>query len=141
MSTQETAPDVSFDRLVRVYMKIRDAAQEVQRRYDAELEALKSQQSEVALALKDQMRAMGESTTSVKTQYGTAMLTKKTRYYASDWDDFKSFVLEHGAVDLFEKRIAQSNMATFLEENPGLVPPGLNSITEFDVSVRKPSAR
>jgi hypothetical protein len=28
-------------------------------------------------------------------------------------------------------------MSQFLEENPGLVPPGLNSFSEFDVSVRK----
>jgi len=29
-------------------------------------------------------------------------------------------------------------MATFLKANPALVPPGLNSSTEFDVSIRKP---
>jgi hypothetical protein len=32
-------------------------------------------------------------------------------------------------------------MAKFLEENPALMPPGLNSDTEFDVSVRKPSTK
>jgi hypothetical protein len=35
----------------------------------------------------------------------------------------------------------QGNMAKFLEENPSLLPPGLNSDTEFDVSVRKPSTK
>jgi hypothetical protein len=38
-----------------------------------------------------------------------------------------------------EKRIAQTNMAQFLEENPGVVPPGLNSMTEYAISVRKPT--
>jgi hypothetical protein len=66
-------------------------------------------------------------------------LTEKSRFYTQDWDSFKHFVVEHDAVDLLEKRIHQSNMAKFLEENPSLVPPGLNSDTEFDVSVRKPS--
>jgi len=40
---------------------------------------------------------------------------------------------------LLEKRIAQGNMAKFLEENPGLLPPGLNSNTEYGISVRKPT--
>jgi hypothetical protein len=48
-------------------------------------------------------------------------------------------VIDNHALELFEKRIAQSNMAQFLEENPGVVPPGLNSTSEFDISVRKPT--
>jgi len=38
-----------------------------------------------------------------------------------------------------EKRIAQTNMATFLADNPSLVPAGLNSTTEYAISVRKPT--
>jgi hypothetical protein len=47
--------------------------------------------------------------------------------------------MQHDALDLLEKRIAQTNMATFLEENPGVYPPGLNTTTEYQISVRKPS--
>jgi hypothetical protein len=79
--------------------------------------------------------------TSVRTDQGTVVLSVKTRYSTSDWDSFKSFVMEHDALDLFEKRIAQTNMKQFLEENPGVVPPGLNSNAEYDISVRKPSAK
>jgi hypothetical protein len=101
------------------------------------VEALKAQQDEIKFAMKDQMKAMGVK--SVQTQFGTVSLVTKTRYTTQDWDSFKRFIVEHEVVDLLEKRIAQSNMASFLEENPTLVPPGLNSTTEFDISVRKPS--
>jgi hypothetical protein len=67
-------------------------------------------------------------------------LTEKTRYYTQDWDSFKRFVIENDAVDLLEKRVAQTNMKTFLQENPTMVPPGLNSDTEIDVSIRKATA-
>jgi hypothetical protein len=67
------------------------------------------------------------------------VLSTKTRFNTNDWDSFKQFILAHEAVDLLEKRIAQGNMATFLEENPGLVPPGLNSHSEYAISVRKPT--
>jgi hypothetical protein len=56
---------------------------------------------------------------------------------AQDWDAMKRFIIDHDAVDLLEKRIAQKAMSEFLTDNPGVVPPGLNTMTEVDVSVRK----
>lgn len=130
MSSENTLP---MDRLAKIYMKMRRAIQEQEK----QIETLKAQQAEVALAMKEQMRATGS--TSMKTEYGTVMLSTKTRYYTNDWDGFKTFLLQNSALDLVERRIAQSNMAQFLEANPGLVPPGLNSDTEYTVSVRKPT--
>ena len=75
------------------------------------------------------------------TDHGTVVLSEKTRFYTQDWESFKTFVVAQDAVDLLERRIHQGNMAKFLEENPALMPPGLNSDTEFDVSVRKPSTK
>ncbi len=130
---------VPLDRLTRVYMKMRARIKEIEAEYDAKLEELKVQQQEVKNAIKDQMLAQGSR--SVRTDFGTVVLSEKTRFYTQDWDSFKRFVIEQEAVDLLERRIHQSNMAAFLEENPALHPPGLNSDTEFDVSVRKPSAK
>lgn len=126
-----------MDKLARIYMKMRLAIQEIEREYDTKIEALKGQQQEVKNAMKDQMLASGSK--SVRTDHGTVMLTEKRRFYTQDWDSFKKFVVDQEAVELLERRIHQTNMAKFLEENPSLVPPGLNSDTEFDISVRKPS--
>jgi len=126
-----------MDKLVRVYIKIRNRIQKLTQDYEAQVEELEAQKSEIASAMKDQMLALGSTT--LRTDAGTIMLGKKTRYYTDDWDSFKHFMVENDAIDLLEKRIAQTNMKTFLEENPGLVPPGLNSNTEYAVSVRKPS--
>jgi D-mannonate dehydratase len=126
-----TVEAIPLDKLVAIHAKIK-ARQE---KLDAELAELEEARTEVRLAIKDQMKALG--LTSVQTSYGTVSLSKKTRYNTQDWDSFKAFVLEHQVVDLLEKRIAQANIAQFLEENPGVVPPGLNSITEFDIRVTK----
>jgi len=130
----EEAPAVEaipLDKLVAIHAKIK-ARQEL---LDKQLADLEEQREEIRMAIKDQMKALG--LTSVKTSFGTVSLTKTTRYNTQDWDSFKAFVLEHQVVDLLEKRIAQSNMAQFLEENPGVVPPGLNSVTGFDIRVTK----
>jgi len=132
---QESA--VPLDKLAHVYRKIREKIDALTKEYDTQVETLKAQQEEIKFAMKDQMKTMGVK--SVQTTYGTVSLVTKTRYSTQDWDSFKRFVIEHEVVDLLEKRIAQTNMANFLEENPTLVPPGLNSMTEFDITVRKPS--
>ena len=49
-----------------------------------------------------------------------------------------NFIVEHAAPQLLEKRIAQKNMSEFLEQNPGMIPPGLNTMAEITVSVTKP---
>jgi hypothetical protein len=136
MTTEETIP---LDKLARVYRKIRDKIQVLTKEYETQVEELKAQQSEIQSAMKDQMLALGSS--SIKTSEGTIILAQKVRYYTEDWDSFKSFVLENDALDLFEKRIHQTNMVAFLDENPGVVPAGLNSMTEYTVSVRKPTSK
>jgi nitrogen-specific signal transduction histidine kinase len=128
---------IPMDKLAKVYRKMAARIQELTQAYENEVEELKRQQDTVKIALKDQMLALGVS--SVRTDQGTVVLSTKTRYNTQDWDSFKTFVLQHEAVDLLEKRIAQTNMSTFLEENPGLVPPGLNSVSEYAISVRKPT--
>ena len=101
----ETVP---MDKLARIYIKIRNRVQELNQEYETQLEELKAQQAEIANAIKDQMLALGSTT--IKTDSGTIMLNKKTRYNTSDWDEFKRFMVEHDAIDLLEKRIAQTNM-------------------------------
>ena len=131
--------NVPLDKLAKVYIRIRDVIQEKTREFEAEIEALKEQQDAVKTEMKDRLLSLGM--TSSKTAAGTIILSQKTRYYAQDWDAMKVFIREHDALDLFEKRLAQKNMEQFLTDNPGVVPPGLQTQTEYDIGVRKPTAK
>lgn len=128
---------IPMDKLAKVYRKMAAKIQELTTEYDSKIEEIKRQQDAVKTALKDQMLVMGVN--SVRTDNGTVVLSTKTRYQTQDWDSLKEFIKQHDAIDLLEKRIAQTNMATFLEENPGVFPPGMNSTTEYQISVRKPT--
>lgn len=128
---------IPIDKLARVYRKIKSEIDTLTQEYDTKLESLKAAQDEIKFAMKDQMQALGVK--SVQTAFGTVSMVHKTRYSTQDWDSFKRFIIEHDVVDLLEKRIAQGNMAKFLEENPGSVPPGLNSFSDFEIRVTKPS--
>jgi hypothetical protein len=135
--SETEAPSIPMDKLARVYRKMQTRIQEMTAAYETEVEVLKAQQETVKNALKDQMLALGVK--SVNTTEGTVILSTKVRYSTQDWDSFKEFMKENDAIDLLEKRIAQTNMANFLRDNPTLVPPGLNSNSEYSVSVRKPT--
>lgn len=131
--------EIPLDKLAKVYLRMRDKLQELTREYESQAEEVKNQMDLVKGSMKDRLLALGA--TSSKTTAGTIILSQKTRYYAQDWDAMKQFIRDNDALDLFEKRLAQTNMATFLEQNPGVVPPGLQTQTEFDVSVRRPNAK
>lgn len=128
---------VPLVKLARVYRKMQARVQELTQAYETEVEAIKAQQDQLKTAMKDQMLASGMK--SVNTDAGTVVLSTSTRYSTTDWDSFKEFIKQHDAIDLLEKRIAQKNMSMFLEENPGVLPEGLNSFTEYNISVRKPT--
>ena len=121
--------EINIDKLVSIHAKIKAKMDSL----DKQLAELEEQRVEVRVAIKDMMKEQNLQT--VRTTSGTVSLMTKTRYNTQDWDSFKKFIIEHEVPDLLEKRIAQGNMATFLEENPGVLPPGLNSITEFDIRV------
>lgn len=137
MSDPTTPDTTGMDTLAQVYIKIRNRVNELTRAYETEYENLKGQQEIVANAMKEKMLALG--VTSVRTNEGTAILSTSTRYFTTDWEAFKTFVKDHDALDLFEKRIHQRNMKQFIDENPTELPQGLNAETEYTVSVRKPT--
>ena len=127
---------IPIDKLTKIYRKIKAQIDQLTQEYDTQVEVLKASQDEIKFAIKDQMKALGVS--SVKTEFGTVSMANKTRYSTQDWDSFKAFIVEHDVVDLLEKRIAQLNMAKFLEDNPGVVPPGLNAFSDFEIRITKP---
>jgi hypothetical protein len=128
---------IPLDKLAKVYRKIRDRIGKLTQEYETQVEELKAQQQEISSAMKDILMSTGQK--SANTAEGTIILGTKTRFTTNDWDSFKKFVLEHQVVELLEQRIAQRNMAQFLEDNPTLVPPGLDQATEYTITVRKPS--
>jgi predicted nuclease with TOPRIM domain len=137
VDTQEGV--IPLNKLARIYRRIRTKMQEMEKEHERAIAELEAQRDEVANAMKEQLLASGSK--SVRTDEGTVMITERKRFYASDWEEMKTFILENEAIDLLEKRISQTNMAQFLEQNPDKVPAGLNSVTSFEVTVRKPTGK
>jgi hypothetical protein len=126
---------MSVDKLTRVYIKIRDARAELAAKFKTEDDALVEQLDVVKRGLLNYCAEHGVE--SVRTSEGMFYRTTKTRYWTSDWESMHKFVLEHEVPEFFEKRLNQSAVKQFLEDNPEVVPPGLNTDVEYVVTVRK----
>jgi hypothetical protein len=127
--------DISVDKIVEVYIKIRDARDEARKEAD-KIEADFASQLDV---LEQQMLDVCKSTgaTSLKTPSGTIMQSVKKRYWTNDWEKFYDFLFEHNVPELLERRIHQTNIKQFLEENPDMLPLGLNVEAEHSITVRR----
>ena len=127
--------DISTDKLAEIYIKIRDKRAELKEQYEAEDEGLKAQQEMLADKMLDICK--DNNADSIKTPAGTIIRKVDTRYWTTDWDSMYQFIQEHDAYPLLEKRIHQTNLKQFLEENPELLPAGLQADRKYTVVVRR----
>lgn len=130
-----TAQDISLEDLTKAYIKIREARAKLLKDYEAKDAGMKEQLDMIQSALLGFCKS--SAIDSVKTKYGTVSRVIKERFWCTDWDSFKTFVKENDALELFEKRIHQTNMKQFMETNPEMRPPGMNIDREFSIVVRK----
>ena len=129
--TEETAPPVPTEKLVRVYLKMK-AAKEA---HEVEVKKIDAQMVQIKAALLDYLKTQNLET--ARTAEGLFYRSIKKRYTTNNWEAMGKFVLEHQVPELYEKRLHQGNIQQFLEEHPDLLPPGLNVDSEYTITVRK----
>jgi hypothetical protein len=128
---------VDLNSMAATYIKIRDKRNDLRRAYEADDVVLANDMQ----VLESEMLAVCKQSNaeSIRTSAGTIIRSIKSRYTTSDWDSMYRFIQEHDAYGLLEKRLHQTHMKQFLEENPELLPMGLNVDREYTVVVRRPT--
>jgi len=131
----EVAERPDLDKLTAIYLKIRDTRAENKREFENVDKDLEEQQKMLAEQMLDSCKELGAD--SIKTPHGTIIRSVKSKYWTGDWDSMYNFIKEHGAFGLLEKRLHQTNMKDFLNENPDVMPMGLNVENEYTIVVRR----
>ena len=137
MTTEQpqVAGGVPVEKLTKAYIKIRDAKAALKAEFDKEEQKLQEKLDTVKRALLDYCKDHGVE--SVRTGAGMFYRSTKTRYWTNDWDSMNRFILEHQVPEFYEKRLNQTSVRQYLEENPDVLPPGLNTDSEYVITVRK----
>ena len=130
--------EVKLDSLVETYLAIRNERDKLSREHDAKDKELSNDLAQIEQVLLNSCNEVGAD--SIRTGAGTVIKSTKENFVCGDWDNFKQYVMQHDAIELLQQRIHQTNFKEFLSgrEDEGL-PPGLSSMREFKVTVRKPS--
>lgn len=123
------------DILAGIYIKIRDAEAKLTADYEEKKEELRSQRDVVSAQLLEICAA--NNATSIKTTAGTIMRKVDTRYWTNDWESMYAFIKENDVYGLLERRIHQTNLKQFLEENPDKLLMGLQADSKYTISVRR----
>ena len=131
---------VNTEDLVATYIAIRTQRDMLLREYEAADKALKVELDEIAAALLVTCNDINAD--SIRTKNGTVMRKLSERFYCTDWEHFRKFESENSDYDFRERRIHQGNFRQFMSEHKddGL-PPGINVLREFDISVRKATSK
>ena len=123
--------DVNADRLAKIYVKIREKRLALEK----QVQELQDQQELVAREILDICKEQG--TMTMRTEHGTISRRTNTRYWTSDWESMHKFILDHQMPELLEKRVSQSTMKQLLDENPDMMPPGMNVDSKYAVTIRR----
>ena len=127
--------DVTPDKLTKAFLKIRAERAVLQAEFKEKEAKLARQQDRIKQAMLDHCEK--HNAESIRTSEGLFFRSRRTKYWTSDWDAMHNFIKEHNVPELLDKRLNQTNIREFLEENPTLVPDALNTETELVISVRK----
>jgi|TARA_R110002167_G_scaffold682_3_gene2970 hypothetical protein len=123
------------DKLAAIYIKMREAVKEK----EEEIKIIKTQQERINQELLDLCEE--QNLDSLKTPTGTVTRRVQTNFWTSDWEEMHKFIKENDAFHLLEKRIHNTSMKEFLEDNPDQMPAGLQTNRKYILSVRKPTKK
>jgi hypothetical protein len=123
--------DNKIEKLMQVSINMRDKIAELEK----QISDIKIQRDKVDMALNEACRTLNVS--SLKTKAGTISRILKTKYWTTDWNSMYDFILENKLPEFFEKKLVQSVLKEYIEQNPDKAPPGLQATSEYTVRITK----
>ena len=123
------------DRLVKIYVKIRDAKSAAKKVFDATTAGYDEKLAMVATELK--ARAQADGVEGFKTEFGTVYLSETMKTSCADWSAFGEFLKTHDPLEFMEKRISSTAVKDYMKHNEGELPPGVNVFREIEARVRR----
>lgn len=122
-------------KLVQVYIKIRDAKAAKTKEMEEAVAVLDTQLEVIETELLELCKATGQD--GGKTEHGSFRRSVKTRYWTSDWESMYKFIKEHDMPELLERRVSQTTLKEFLKENPDKLPQGMNVDSRYAITVTR----
>ena len=126
---------IDLNKVMKVYLRLRDDREELRRNYTEQDNKLKEKQE---LLETNMLAFLNESKQeSSRTVSGTVYKQEDIIPTGSDWERFYDWVKENDAFDALERRIKKGFVAEYMREHEGAPPPGVSVLRKFVVRVRR----
>ncbi|HEX6825830.1 MAG TPA: hypothetical protein VF077_05870 [Nitrospiraceae bacterium] len=132
--------DVSTDRLVRAFIKIRNTRAERTREFEAADAEMKASMKLIEVELLGRAQEQGLAGYTVE-GVGTTYTSEDMHASIKDDTAFFDFVRETGDLDFFERRITIKHIKEYMAANDGELPPGIHVFRELRMRVRTARAK
>ena len=116
--------DITADKLTKAYIRIREERAKLSAEFKDKDSVLSRQLERIKQGLLDYCNA--HNVESVRTSEGLFYRSVKQKFWTNDWEKMHEFIKEHQVPELLEKRLNQTNLKQFLEENTESKTEGLN---------------
>lgn len=130
---------LSADQLAETYIRLRNERAVLAEEFEQKDSVLRAEMESISNTLLEICKE--QDATSIRTEHGTIIRSITSRYWTNDWGSMHDLIIKYKAPYLLEKRIMNSAMRDFLEDNPEAFPPGLNVDNKYTISVRKPTKK
>ena len=136
----EVEDKVQLGDYVGAYIAIRNQRDTLKRKFELEDVGLKEELKKLEAVMLQECNNINAD--SIKTSSGTVIKTLRENVVCIDWDGLKSFIMENNLVELLQQRLHNGNLKEYLVSHgeDGL-PPGINSMREYSIVVKKPSSK
>jgi len=139
MPAHTTTPPIPLEKLTAVFIKMRVKRAAITKAFKDEDAAIVSQMDKIKEVLLQYCKDNGVN--SGNTDGGQFIRSVKTKYWTSDWESMNAFILEHRVPEFYTKSLNQTNVRLFMEDNPDIIPPGLNVDAEYVMTVKQPTKK
>ena len=138
MQSATPPPTIPLDRIVQARQAIKDARTVKRHAWEQADAALEVEQHTLDMVLLGLLNSQGAS--SIATEHGTVIRSLKIKPSAADWGAIWDWMKENNAAELLERRLKTGFIKEYMEAHEGAVPPGINVVREYEVSVRRPNS-
>lgn len=126
---------VTVDRLVDVYIKLRDRRAARTSAYEKEDRTDKDKMELIEAELLS--RAEQAGVTGFKTEEGTTYVDLEYQCSGADWGAFYTWMKDNDAMDMLQRRIKSTSIKQYMEEHEGATPPGVNVVIARKMKIRR----
>lgn len=126
---------MDLGKIVKTYIRIRDARAEKKKAFELEDGQLKENLGKLESVLLAHLNATGSE--SIRTDEGTFYKQEEITPSGSDWDRIYTWVKENDAFDALERRIKKTFIKEYMDQHEGSLPPGVSVHREYVVRIRR----